>query len=300
MPALAACAGDVVVPASDEGGGAPVTASAEATTDVASTSVGSSSTASSGSGDLDPRVSFSAYVDLENRLPIGGSATSTALAGFVEATWDRSYVPCEETSIGPCRLRACDDDRGGFEVEDQTPEIVFTGTAVDVELAADPTGQSPNRSFSSSVPLFEPGAELMVSSAGTADVAAFSATVRGPGTTRFTSGLDAYDLTVDAGDDFAMAWEAGENGGELELLVRTGGNPDAWMELSCRYPVSDGAGVVPAEALDALSGDETLVFDATVVSETEVDAAPYRVTFTAHEQTTRPDGEIATGLLVIE
>ncbi len=156
---------------------------------------------------------------------------------------------CAQKTFGSCLLTQCEGS-GSAETEHvDAGEISLGGGFSAPMLFADAFGEYEDY-FSTTEALFAPGASLVASVSGSAEVAAHSLTVTAPTPPRLNLAVVNSALMLDSSESLLVSWSGGA--GETLALSLTTADSSALAALTCSFPFADGQGEVPQGAIQFL------------------------------------------------
>jgi hypothetical protein len=168
---------------------------------------------------------------------------------------------CAQKTFGACVLTQC---LAGREIEIEyidAGDVSLGGALAAPTLFADAFGEY--QDFTSAEPLFAPGANLIATVAGSAQVAAHTLSVTAPSPPNINLAVTGGTLMVDSTQPLSVTWSGGT--AERLALGLTTGDTTSLATVNCSFPTSDGQGEVPVGAMQSLmQGGLISIFSASV------------------------------------
>jgi hypothetical protein len=190
---------------------------------------------------------------------------------------------CVTTTTGACTYHSC----SGVTVGDGGTSVTFVsaGTlAISGPSLTPPVSITPDSinaySYSSTTPGFSAGQTLSVTASGGSVPAFGPVSVIAPQLAQVVQpplATDGGTTNIPTTSDLMVAWTGGQ-AGAMMILEATANNSS--NHTVCRWNGSDGMGIVPAAALQPLSGQSGYFFYGQY-NETSSSAGPFAVTLTA-------------------
>jgi hypothetical protein len=254
---------------------------------------GGSGTGGGGTGAA-PAAKYTGQVAVESNDGVDANGNAaTFSANFIET----ETFPCARKKFGSCELTQCDTSSMASAKYLEAGDITLEGATKNVKLVADAFGEYP--SAHSVTPLFAAGDTLTIKAAGAA-IGPFSASLVAPTPIDFSQASVNGLLTLPAASDATVSWTGG-TGTTADFYFITVDGPVV-NQLECRYPVEDGTGTVPGEALQLLSAAPGLALWGLVGAErVEKTVGEAHVTVVARAAgINTKSGELASGDLVFD
>lgn len=202
-----------------------------------------------GAGGAAPTTEKSAAVELTIE-PAGFDAETVVTAGFIA-----ELVPGRLGRFGDCVV--IDENLRAAADWVSAGTITVSGAAVPITLVPEPLPNQQGMGYppftNSDQNLWTIGASLTVTAAGDV-VSAFSGTVVAPDPVTITEPDLSSGLMINPSQDLSLAWTGGAaDQVAIELSVQG-------IRIECDFAASDGAGMIPKEALQLLPSGTGAVF----------------------------------------
>lgn len=213
----------------------------------------------------------------------GASSTASPLSNGA-ATFIHDPKSCSMQRCGDCTVTACTYPYPIQPSPYNAGPISITGGSRDIEIPVLPDGSYDSFATYSDTEILFTGGEPLTFSAPGGEVPAFVQVLEAPSEIVLTSPPLPSHPVIPLDADLSLSWEGMSTGVVVVLVQSPEFIPSRLTSttVSCEFPVSDGAGVIPAVALQTLPPTDQGLLQVATRTSSVVATGSWSTTFSLH------------------